>query len=329
MVKVSVIVPVFNMEKYLHKCLGSLVSQTLEELEIIIVNDGSSDGSAEIIEGYAAQFPHKIKAYHKANGGLSDARNFGLEHAIGAFIGFVDGDDEVSPIMFEDLYRLARKHKAEMVMCGLVKVDENGREIEKLPQLPHQGEVIDLSHDFSVFGDIGFFACNKIFRRDLFDNKRFKVGAHFEDIQLIPQLLLHCKTVAQSFEYHYKYLVRQNSISKTHSQKGLDIFQAVQDVEVAFAQSPYRKEEEALKNFSILQGVYSFLAYLAFVKDEKTFNQMAERLTIFRRERGLRFVDLLLYRRFHRNYLLSLPIRKKIYYALYFCGLQKWVRKFI
>ena len=114
MIKVSVIVPVYNVEKYLRKCLDSLVNQTLEEIEIIVVNDGSKDDSQIIMEEFQQKFPLKIKIFSKENGGLSDARNYGLDRAVGAFIGFVDSDDEVSETMFEEMYDLAQTHAAEI-----------------------------------------------------------------------------------------------------------------------------------------------------------------------------------------------------------------------
>ena len=117
--KVSVIVPVYNVENYLRKCLYSLVNQTLAEIEIIVVNDGSKDNSQAIIDEFQDQFPLKIKSFLKENGGLSDARNFGLNHVNAEFIGFVDSDDEVSETMFEEMYALAKKHDAEIVICNL------------------------------------------------------------------------------------------------------------------------------------------------------------------------------------------------------------------
>ena len=91
--KISVIVPVYNVENYLEKCLNSLVNQTLEEIEILVINDGSTDDSQKIIEVFQSKFPQKIKAFYKENGGLSDARNFGIDRASGNFLAFVDSDD--------------------------------------------------------------------------------------------------------------------------------------------------------------------------------------------------------------------------------------------
>ena len=217
MIKVSIIVPVYQVEKYLRKCLDSLVKQTLPEIEIIIINDGSPDQSQVIIDEFQQNYPLKIKSFIKENGGLSDARNFGLDRATGEFIGFVDSDDEVSKTMFEEMYSLAIKHQAEMVICNLQKVDEHGDVTQKLTQIPNMPEKINLRENFSVFSDLSYFACNKIFKRELFENKRFKKGIHFEDIQLIPQLLLKCKTIAQTQNYHYQYLERSDSITKTHT----------------------------------------------------------------------------------------------------------------
>ncbi len=327
--KVSIIVPVFNVENYLRKCLDSLVTQTLEEIEIIVVNDGSKDNSQRIIDEFQQEFPTKIKSFQKENGGLSDARNFGLQHTTGEFIGFVDSDDYVSEHMFAEMYELAKKHDAEMVVCNLQKVDEKGNVTQKLTQIPNMPEKIDLDTHFSVFSDLSYFACNKIFKKELFQNKKFKKGVHFEDIQLIPQLLLECETIAQTQKYHYQYLERTDSITKTHTEKGLDILKAVEDVENAFRNSKYSSKTNELKNFQILEGVYTFLAYLAFVKDAVTYKKMSQQLKEFMATRNISVSEILRYKRFGKNYILSLPLKKKIFYLLYFFGQEKLIRKLI
>ena len=324
MKKVSIIVPVYNVEKYLAKCLDSLVNQTLEDVEIIVVDDGSKDNSKQIIDEFQTKYPDKIKSFVKENGGLSDARNFGLDRAGGDYIGFVDSDDYVTAEMFEEMHSLAQKYDAEMVICNLQKVDENGKILQKLTQVPNMPEKIDLAKNFSVFSDLGYFACNKLFKRELFENKRFKKGVHFEDIQLVPQLLLSCKTLAQTQNYHYQYLERQDSITKTHTEKGLDLLKAVKDVEDTFYKSQYSNDKQALKGFWILEAVYSYLAYLAFVKDEALYQRMSAELRKFIKERKISLIEILNYERFGKNYLVSLPIKKKVYYLLYFLR-QEWL----
>ena len=329
MIKVSIIVPVYQVEKYLRKCLDSLVNQTLQEIEILIINDGSPDQSQAIIDEFHQKYPLKVKSFTKENGGLSDARNFGLDRTIGEFIGFVDSDDEVSKTMFEEMYSLAIKHQAEMVICNLQKVDEKGNVTQKLTQIPNMPEKIDLRENFSVFADLSYFACNKIFKRELFENKRFKKGIHFEDIQLIPQLLLQCKTIAQTQNYHYQYLERTDSITKTHTRKGLDILTAVEEVNISFHQSQYSDKKKELKNFTILEGVYTYLAYLAFVKEEDTFTEMNKALNAFTTKHQISKREILFYQRFEKNYLLSLPLKKKMYYFLCFTGLNQLIRKLL
>jgi len=327
--KVSIIVPVYNVENYLAKCLDSLVGQTLQDIEILVINDGSKDRSEVVIEEYVRNFPDKIKAFTKENGGLSDARNFGIERASGEFIGFVDSDDYVMETMFEEMLQLAEKHQAKMVICNIQKVDQNGKVTQKLTQIPNMSEKINLGDHFSVFSDLSYFACNKLFKKELFDQKRFKKGIHFEDIQLIPQLLLECKTLAQTQNFHYQYLERTDSITKTHTEKGLDILKAVKDVEKVFEKSGYAYKRKELKNFQIFEGVYSFLAYLAFVKDNETFYKMNGELAVFMQERKIKIRDILNYNRFGKNYLLSLPLKKKIFYLLFFAGQKKLIRKLL
>lgn len=326
MIKVSVIVPVYNVESYLEKCLQSLVQQSLQDIEIIAVNDGSTDASQSILEQFQTQFPTKIKVFQKENGGLSDARNYGIDRASGEFLAFVDSDDYVSENMLEEMYSLAIKHNAEMVICNLQKVDGQGNVTQKLTQLPNMPEKIDLASHFSVFSDISYFACNKMFKKTLFDGKRFVKGMHFEDIELIPQLLLQCKTVAKTDAFHYQYFERANSISKTHTEKGLDILKAIENVEKAFNESMYSDFKKELKGFQILEGVYTYLAYLAYVKDEDNFEKMYSSFLKFIKSKGISVREILKYKRFDNNYILSLSYGKKIYYLLVFLR-QKLILK--
>jgi len=313
--KISVIVPVYNTSDYLVKCLDSLVNQTLDELEIIVVNDGSTDNSQEIIDDYASQYSN-IKAFQKPNGGLSDARNFGIEKAKGEFIGFVDSDDFVDEKMFEIMYGLAKKHDSEIVFCDLEKVNENGEAFRDLPQSPQLPEKINLEEDFTIFGEMSCFACNKIFKSELFEQDKFIRGIHFEDIELIPKLILKSKVIAKINEPFYKYFERQNSITRSHTEKGLDMFTAVENVKNAFEQSEYSHYKNELERFLILQAFYSFVAYTAYVKDNSLKKTMLDQLSAKMNSFGINKLKILKYRRFGRNYFFSLPPKKQIYYLL-------------
>lgn len=312
--KISVIVPVYNVEPYLAKCLESLINQTLKEIEIIIVNDGSTDGSQKIIEEYSKKYS-SIKMFNKPNSGLSDARNYGIEHAEGEYLAFVDSDDWVEPEMMEEMYRLANKHKAEIVFCSLEKVAEDNTIIEPLPQMPQSEEKINLKEDFSVFGEMSCFACNKIFKRELFKNIKFPKDLHFEDVATVPRLFIKATTIAKSDKYFYKYLVRTGSITRNYDSKGLDMLKAIKIVKEDFVKSSYKNFILDWKKFVILQGFYSFLAYFAYVKTpnkKQMFSKLKDMLSL----ENITRKNVINYNRFNKNYLSSLSLKKMIYYII-------------
>lgn len=313
--KISVIVPVYNTEKYLSKCLDSILNQTMKDIEVIVVNDGSKDDSQILIDEYKAK-DQRIISIKKENGGLSDARNLGIDFASAEYIAFVDSDDYIDTTMFERMFYLAEKHDSEIVFCDLVKVDENGNEFRDLPQSPQLPEKIILENDFSIFGEMSCFACNKLFKKSLFDNHRFRKGIHFEDIELIPKLVLDSTIISKINEPFYKYFERQDSITKSHTEKGLDMFLAVNEVKDYFYSSKYNRFVTDLNRFQMFQGYYSYLAYLAYIKDKLLKRDMLNELDIFLKNNKLTKKELRRYIRFDKNYLNSLPLKKRIYYEL-------------
>lgn len=314
-IKITVIVPVYNVENYLQRCVDSLLAQTLQDIEIILVNDGSTDNSLQIIQKYSQQ-QSNIFCIDKENGGLSDARNAGIKSAKGEYLAFVDSDDWIEAEMLQEMYSLAKKHSAEICICGLQKVDENGKIIKTLPQLPQLPEKIDLEKDFSIFGEMSCFACNKIFKKELFEGVEFIKGIHFEDIATIPVLFLKSKIIAKTDKLFYQYFERSGSITKNFTDKGLDIFKAIENVKNKFNKSSFKNNKQNWKKFVILQGYYSFLAYYAYVKDAKLKKQMKNKLKTLVEEEKISKKDILMYQRFGKNYLLSLSPIKIIYYLL-------------
>ena len=122
-VKVSIVVPIYNLEKYIPRCLDALVNQTLEEIEILCVDDGSKDSAPQIIEDYKAKYPNKVKTFHKENGGEWSARTYGLKQAIGEYVGFIDSDDVPEVTWAEKLYEAAKKNGADIAFSGYDRVD--------------------------------------------------------------------------------------------------------------------------------------------------------------------------------------------------------------
>ena len=123
MYKLSIVALVYNLEKYLPRCLEALVNQTLEEIEILCVDDGSTDSAPQIIEEYAKKYPNKVKAFHKENGGEFTTRNYGLERAQGEYVTFVDTDDYVEPNWAEKLYTAAKEADADLAVCGFERIN--------------------------------------------------------------------------------------------------------------------------------------------------------------------------------------------------------------
>lgn len=227
MTKVSVIVPVYNVEKFLPKCLDSLVNQTFKEYEIIIVNDGSPDNSQDIINLYKEKHPKLIRSFIKKNGGLSDARNYGIDKARGEYIMFIDSDDYVTSDIVEKLYNCIEKEQSDIAVCNFIRINSKGKEIKNYNYNP--GTVNILNNKQILFNQPT--ACNKIYKRELFKDLRFDKGKYYEDLRLINKLYLKCNKVAFIDDFCYYYVERANSIMQdTNIKRNIDIIDAVKSI---------------------------------------------------------------------------------------------------
>jgi len=217
--KVSVIVPVYNVYDYIDKCLDSLVHQTLKEIEIIVVNDGSPDNSEEIIKKYEKKYKN-IKYVIKENGGLSDARNYGLKYATGDYISFVDSDDYVSLDMFEKLYNQIIKDKADVFVCEFNYVYPDGKIIRSYSNLDYT-DIPDKKYLISPP-----MAWTRLYKKELFKNLRFKKGIYYEDLEMNPKVIKYTKKITFVNEGLYYYIVRSGSIMRqnTFNEKLMHIF---------------------------------------------------------------------------------------------------------
>lgn len=317
-VEVSVIVPVFNTAPFVRACLDSLLNQTFSSFEIVVVNDGSTDNSKDILYEYATKYPKKIKCFDKTNGGLSSARNFGLNKACGKYVSFVDSDDTVEPSFLERMMDAAQKNNSEIVVCTLNKVNSEGKLLRKLHQMNEKKgdeEVIEVQNNFKFFGEFSWFACNKIYKKELFDKFNFVENMHYEDIATIPIILLQAKKIVVIENGLYNYYERSNSITKKYDERGLDMLEAIRLVKsYLLSNNSNVFQTKAWKNFVILQGFYSFLAYFAFVKEPLIKRNMREELFKLIHENDITLFNVLSYQRFNSNYLLSLPLKKMLYY---------------
>ena len=214
---VSVIVPVYKVEKYLEKCVDSIINQTYKNLEIILVDDGSPDNCPKMCDLYAKE-DKRVKVIHKQNGGLSDARNAGLDIMTGNFVCFVDSDDWVEKNYVEEMLNIQQKTNADVVACGINLVNEETGEISifkcSKENVIYEDNKI-LRKYFKKNEIISGVAWNKLYKKYIFEHLRYPKGRIYEDNAIILQILHKCKKLVVIKDRLYNYLKRRNSIMLT------------------------------------------------------------------------------------------------------------------
>ena len=229
MKKVSIIVPVYNMEKYLNQCMDSLVNQTLKDIEIIAINDGSKDKSLNILKEYEKRFPNKLKVINQENKGISVARNNGMNIAKGKYIGFVDSDDYVKLDMFEKLYNKIEKTKADIVVCDIEEYRNKKNEFKYINVVENiKGST--LYETPSIINTIDYGPCNKIFKKEMFDSIKFPIGLKYEDLSTILKVFLNASKVSTLNEALYIYRINETGETQTVNSKVIDILPILQDI---------------------------------------------------------------------------------------------------
>ena len=262
-IKVSVVVPVYNVEKYLDRCLDSLGRQTLKDIEIIVVNDESPDNSQKIIDKYSKKYS-TIHGYKKKNGGVSDARNFGIKEAKGEYIAFVDGDDYVSIDMYEKMYEKAKAGNFDVVVCDLNYVYEDGS--TKRVSSKIEKDTINIKKTY-----VNMYPCvwNKIYKRGLFSKKiEFKKGVWFEDVDFLYKIFPYIKNIGVVKEPFNQYVQRSGSITKTFDKRLYNYVDNFNDLIVFYKDrgiyDEYKKE---------LEYCYVRYLYATFIKQAAHFNK--------------------------------------------------------
>ena len=219
MAKISIIVPVYNTEKFLEKCLNSLINQTLKDIEIICINDGSTDKSLQILEKFANK-DKRIQIINQTNSGLSVARNIGIKKAKGEYIGFVDSDDWVDLNFFEQLYINVKKYNADIGAAGIKRV--RSYKWKYHIKLEKEEVIQDTNKKFKKC-DVPekCYVWNKIYKLSELQklNINFEPNVYFEDRLFTAQVLINLKTLVTVPDIYYNYWTNPNSIVKTKSKK--------------------------------------------------------------------------------------------------------------
>lgn len=209
--KLSIVVAVYNLEKYLPRCLDALVNQTLQDIEILCVDDGSTDTAPKIIDEYAKKYPNKVKAFHKPNGGEFTTRNYGLERAIGEYVTFVDTDDYVEPTWAEKLYNAAKENDADLAVCGFERIDlDTGKVVSKnMTNFGNTVKEINNKDDFMLF--INPAPWNKIYKLEKVKDLRFLNFRGFNDMIFLTSSYTKIRKVAFVPDVLYHYFLRYDS----------------------------------------------------------------------------------------------------------------------
>ena len=212
---ITVIVPVYNIMEYLPRCVHSITAQTFKNLQIILVDDGSTDGTADLCDKLASE-DSRIKVYHKENGGSSSARNMGLKHAEGAYVGFIDSDDYIEPDMYEKLCAAIEKSGAYIAQVGRDEIDEEGNRLPDICIPPEKAKLYSNEEFLRELllhkGDCSF--CTKLFRRELFEEREFPIGKLNEDFRLLVHMLTEGEGILSLPDRCYHVFYRQGSNSR-------------------------------------------------------------------------------------------------------------------
>lgn len=222
---ISVIVPIYNVEAYLGKCIQSIASQSYENLQIILVDDGATDRSGDICDQWAKK-DSRIQVIHKANGGLSDARNAGMAVANGKWVSFIDSDDFISADTLERMFLAATENNCDIAVCNIVRIyDDNSTEPFYQPASDLQILSGDTRYDTLYQPSV----CNKLFRKELLENVCFPKGKYYEDTFVYHILAHRAKTIALTGHDGYYYLSRRDSIlgQPVYTDRYFDMIEAV------------------------------------------------------------------------------------------------------
>lgn len=282
---VSIVIPVYNVELYLKKCMESIINQTYKNLEIIIVDDGSLDNCPKICDEYSKK-DKRIKVIHKENGGLSDARNAGIDIATGKYITFVDSDDYVSHDYVEYMYSLIRKYKAQIATCETEVINTEKNKLIKPTKFEENIEVFskkELFYNILFAQKVDVSAYSKLYETSLFKDIRYPKGVVYEDTATTYKLIEKCNKIVTGNKKCYYYCLRYGSISKKDgfNENEYDYIKNTEKM-LNYLQEHYPDLEEAINRFDVYAN-FRILRLLLFTKprnkemEKKTFNNIKEK----------------------------------------------------
>ena len=294
MPKVSVIVPIYNVQKYLNRCIESLVDQTLQDIQIILVNDGSTDNSKNIAIAYRDKYPEKIMYLEKENGGLSDARNYGLLYATGDYIAFLDSDDYIAINAYEEMYNKAVEENSDFVECDFVWEYPNKSKIDRKYKYTNKKEMLAF---------VRVVAWNKLIRRKIIEEHeiRFPKGLRYEDVEFTYKLIPHLEKCSYIDKAFVHYVQREDSIANVQNERTAEIFRVLDNVIYYYEKNNlYEKYKIEIEYIYTRFLLCSSLKRICKIKDkkareeliDKTWNNLNEKFPDWKENRILNTVNI-------------------------------------
>lgn len=274
MIDISVIVPAYNVEKYISSCLDSLLNQTKKEIEIIAIDDGSTDNTLNILNEYKRNNPNKIHVISQNNQGLSITRNNGIKLSTGKYISFVDGDDEIDTNLFKNLWDKLEEFPYDVVAFNVEIIYPNKKIIVN-PGITSDIKDFNLDSKKKFLTDMYCMACNKIYKRDLFkdDNLLFTPNTWFEDVLLMHKLIPNLTSLGYLDFPGYKYYQRENSITYTYSDKLKDINFVLEKILEYYKKNDLYSVYKAELEYIYVRYMFAtYIKRLAKSKDMQKFN---------------------------------------------------------
>ncbi len=259
---VSVIVPFYNVENYIEKCLNTLVHQTLEDIEIILVNDGSQDRSMVVVKKFLEQYPDKITYLEKENGGLSDARNYAIPYAKGEYIAFLDSDDYVEKTMYKDMYELAKKEDSDMVECNFYW---------EYPDKKKEDIGVVYNGKKEMLEKVRVVAWNKLIKKEVLEKSKvtFPKGYRYEDVEFTYKLIPYLDKVSFLKKPCIHYIQREGSISNNQNERNKEIFDVLEHVIDFYKENDlYEEYKDELEYLYVRYAFCSSLLRIVKIKDE-------------------------------------------------------------
>ena len=284
--KVSIVALVYNLQDYLPRCLDALVAQTLQEIEILCVDDGSTDNAPQIIEEYAKKYPEKIKVFHKENGGEFSTRNYGLQRAKGEYVTFVDTDDYVEKDWAEKLYTAAKKNDADIAVCAFERIDlETGNVVGRdMTHFERETRQVNPKDDFVLF--INPAPWNKIYKREKIQEFSFLPLRGFNDTLFFISTLTRVKTITFVPEILYHYYLRHNSQIHTINKKDVENLKKylLEVKELYIQKNEYEQMQNILDMMALIHLGISVMYRLSYDKQVDMKKEMKETLSYLDKE---------------------------------------------